>query len=333
TIAFGQRCERIDLKHKTLTLTGENDGAARETPFHVLVGADGGGSKVRSAIAEATGSAVRDEVLGHGYKELTIPPGADGAFRLEKNALHIWPRGGHMLIALPNPDGSFTATLFLPNTGEDSFEALKTADDVEGFFRRHFADAVPLIDDLSGSFFANPTGRLGTIRCRPWRHDGDAVLIGDAAHAIVPFHGQGMNAGFEDCVALDACIERHGENWSAAFAAFEDLRKPNADAIADMALENYVEMRDSVRDPKFLLKKDLAWKLEALYPEDFIPRYAMVMFHLMPYAEAFARGKIQDEILDALTESATTIEDVDFDRARRLIDERILTAKATAKEG
>ena len=160
-----------------------------------------------------------------------------------------------MLIALPNRDGSFTATLFLPHRGEESFASLRSPEDVEAFFKRRFADAVPLLADLTQSFFANPTGTLGTIRCPAWRYRGDAVLIGDAAHAIVPFHGQGMNAGFEDCVALDACIERHGGTWSEVFAEFERAGKPHADAIADIALENYVEMRDSLRDPGFLLRR------------------------------------------------------------------------------
>ena len=201
---------------------------------------------------------------------------------------------------------------------------MQTADQVAALFDRRFADVVPVLADLRASFFANPTGMLGTIRCLPWRYRGDAVVIGDAAHAIVPFHGQGLNAGFEDCVALDGCIERHGNHWDRAFAGFEWDRKPNADAIADMALENYLEMRDSVRDAKFMLRKQLAWKLEELYPDAFIPRYSMVMFNLLPYAEARRRGKLQAEILDALTVSATSLDAVDFDHAGRLIEKMIL---------
>ena len=235
-----------------------------------------------------------------------------------------------MLIALPNPDGSFTATLFLPNEGEESFASLRDGASVEAFFSRRFADAAPLLAGLPESFLAAPTGGLGTIRCRPWRYRGEAVLIGDAAHAIVPFHGQGMNAGFEDCVALDGLVARHGGDWAQVFAEFEDQRKPNTEAIADMALENYIEMRDTVREPKFLLKKALAWKLEALYPEAFIPRYSMVMFHLLPYAEARKRGAVQAAILDELAESANTVEDVDMARAKRLIGERILSGDADA---
>ncbi len=247
---------------------------------------------------------------------------------LAANTLHIWPRGGYMLIALPNPDGSFTATLFLPLDGEESFARLRDRADVEAFFQRRFADATPLIANLAGSFFENPTGLLATIRCRPWRYGGEAVLIGDAAHAIVPFHGQGMNAGFEDCVVMSACLERQGSDWGKTFAEFEQARKANTEAIADMALENYVEMRDSVRDPKFLLKKALAWKLEELYPDAFIPRYSMVMFHSLPYTEAYRRGRIQAEILATLCDSVTRLEEVDLARAKRLIEERILPARA-----
>ncbi|NKB60316.1 MAG: NAD(P)-binding protein [Alphaproteobacteria bacterium] len=320
TIRFGWRCESINLRAGTLTLVDEGDGGRRDVPCGVVIGADGGGSAVREAVVTATNGAQDEDILGHGYKELTIPPGTNGGFRMEENALHIWPRGGFMLIALPNPNGSFTATLFLSHEGKESFAALQTDTEVEAFFNRHFPDAAPLIADLTSSFFANPTGMLGTVRCFPWHHEGKAVVMGDAAHAIVPFHGQGMNAGFEDYVALDGCIARFGTDWNAVFAVFEEGRKPDADAIADMALENYIEMRDTVRDPKFLLKKELSWKLEERYPDRFIPRYSMVMFHLLPYAEAYRRGKLQAAILDELTESAGSLDEVDFDRAAILIE-------------
>ena len=323
SIRFEHKCDAVDLATNRLFLARPDRGDRVEVGYDAVIGADGSGSVLRAAIAESEGGKVAEERLGHGYKELTIPAGPDGTFRMEPNALHVWPRGGFMLIALPNLDGSFTATLFLPNEGPDSFAALRTAEDVEAFFDRNFADAVPLLHDLTGTFRNNPTGTLGTIRCRPWHYRGQGLILGDAAHAIVPFHGQGMNAGFEDCVALDQALTRSGDDWDAAFAAFEDERRPNADAIADMALENYVEMRDSVRDPAFLLKRALAWKLEELYPDRFVPRYSMVMFHQLPYAEAYARGRIQAEILDELTRGANTLDAVDYARAGELIRDRL----------
>lgn len=331
-LKFGQRCDTVDLSERTLSVTHEETGEQQTVSFEAVIGADGGGSVVRGAIIEINGGGITEEPLDHSYKELTIPSGPDGKHQMDPNALHIWPRGGYMLIALPNTDGSFTATLFLPNGGDSGFDNFTDPPDVEEFFAQQFSDAVPLIGNLMDSFFKNPTGRLGTIRCDDWHYRGAGLLMGDAAHAIVPFHGQGMNAGFEDCVALDDCLESNPDDWEAAFVSFQAGRKPNADAIADMALENYVEMRDSVRDPKFQLRKEAAWKLEALYPDRFIPRYSMVMFHLLPYADAYARGRIQEKILMDITEHANSIDDVDFDRARTLVEKRSATLPALESE-
>ena len=286
-----------------------------------VVGADGAGSAVRRRLVERHGVVADEELIAHGYKELSMPA-VGGLHAMERHALHIWPRGGYMLIALPNLDGSFTVTLFLPLTGADSFEALAGTGAAEAFFAREFPDALALIPDFAQQFAQNPVGRMGSVHAWPWRHDGEFVLIGDAAHAMVPFHGQGMNCAFEDCASLDACIAEQGADWSRAFAAFEAARKPNADAIVAMALENFVEMRDLVANPRFQLQKRLAFALERRHPGRFIPRYAMVMFHSMPYAEAQRRGAVQQAILDELTDGVMRLEDVDLERADALVNER-----------
>jgi kynurenine 3-monooxygenase len=243
---------------------------------------------------------------------------------MDAGALHIWPRGGYMLIALPNHDGTFTVTLFLPYEGEPSFASLATPADVRRFFAAEFPDVAAKIHALEKSFFANPTGALGTVRCHPWHLDGRALLLGDAAHAIVPFHGQGMNCAFEDCLELDRCYEECGGDWARTFALFYQRRKPNADAIADMALENYVEMRDSVRDPAFLLRQGVGFELERRFPERFARRYALVMFRDdVPYAEAQRRGRIQEEILCQLTAGIDDLGAVDFELAGRMISARL----------
>lgn len=323
SIRFGATVCGVDFADRTVRFTAGDDTEPQSTPYDVLVGTDGSASAVRAAILERTGGRLDEEPLGHGYKELSIPPSAAGGFRMDKNALHVWPRGEYMLIALPNVDGSFTVTLFLPNRGEESFEALTTTEAVRALFERRFADAIPLMPRLDEEFFGNPTGHLETIRCAPWSFEDHALVLGDAAHAIVPFHGQGMNAAFEDCSAFDRCLEDPGRPWNAIFAEFESRRRPNTDAIADMALENYVEMRSTVREAKFQLKKDLSFRLEERHPGRFIPRYSMVMFHTIPYAEARRRGAIQEEILDELTSQAASVDEVDLARADRLIAERL----------
>jgi kynurenine 3-monooxygenase len=327
SIRFGETVFGVDFADRKVRFLAAEDPEPQARLYDVVIGTDGSASAVRAAILERTGGRLDEEPLGHGYKELTIPAasGGGGQFRMDKNALHIWPRGEYMLIALPNADGSFTATLFLPNQGEESFQALTTPEAVYALFERRFADAIPLMPRLSEDFFGNPTGHLETIRCEPWSFEDHALVLGDAAHAIVPFHGQGMNAAFEDCSAFDQCLGDPDRPWNEVFADFEKRRRPNTDAIADMALENYVEMRSTVREPKFQLKKDLSFRLEERHPGRFIPRYSMVMFHTIPYADARRRGAIQEEILDELTSRAASLDEVDLARADRLIAERLGT--------
>jgi kynurenine 3-monooxygenase len=316
---FGETCVGVDLADGA-PLIASADGSTRKLEADVVFAADGAGSEVRRALADAGEISAAEELLDHGYKELTIAALQDGEFALEPHALHIWPRGGFMLIALPNPDRTFTATLFLPHAGDPSFASIGP-NEVTAFFRREFADAMPLLPTLHRDYLAHPTGHLGTVHCRPWSYKGRLLLVGDAAHAIVPFHGQGMNAAFEDCVALDDLIGAHGHDWRAVFAEFESTRAPNARAIAEMALENYLEMRDEVRDAKFELRAALSFELERRFAGRWIPRYSMVMFHPeIPYAEAQRRGALQSRILRELTANASSLPEIDFTRGAELVD-------------
>ncbi|HQR05335.1 MAG TPA: NAD(P)/FAD-dependent oxidoreductase [Gemmatales bacterium] len=322
-IQFQRNCLDVDFATNILQLIDETSGTQHNQPFERVIGTDGSASRVREAIIRATGGHAVESPLGHGYKELCILPDSQGGFRMDNRSLHIWPRGEFMLIALPNPDASFTLTLFLPNTGTESFATLTSAGAVNSFFSRYFPDAQALMPDLTTQFLANPLGTLGTIRSDTWHYRDQALLLGDAAHAIVPFHGQGMNCGFEDTVALDECLNHWDDDWEQLFARFFALRKPNADAIAEMALENYVEMRATVRDPKFALKKALSFVLEDRFGPRFIPRYSMVMFHTMPYAEAKQRGNIQENILNLLVASCNRLEEIDYTIAAKLIHDRL----------
>ena len=325
---FRQRCVTCDFVSSRLIMHDETSGAEYRLALQNVIAADGGGSVVRRALAAQIDYEATEELLDHGYKELTIPPATDGTHRMDRNALHIWPRGEFMLIALPNPDATFTVTLFLPNKGTPSFASLTDPAALRAFFEDTFPDTMALIPDLEDEFFANPTGELGTVRSAPWNYGDKALLIGDAAHAVVPFHGQGMNCAFEDCAALDDLVAAHGDDWETIFANLSELRKPDADAIADMALENYVEMRDTVRDPGFQLRKEMAFELERRLPDRFIPRYSMVMFHdEIPYSVAQERGRIQFELLRELTAGATSLEQVDLAEAERVARERLAPLK------
>ncbi|MFK7769469.1 MAG: FAD-dependent oxidoreductase [Mariniblastus sp.] len=322
-VVFNQKLESVDFEKSQLTIVDESTHQQRTEKFEVLIGADGAGSRTRRSLIPAVDGVARSEFLDHDYKELEIPAGPDGSYQIEKEALHIWPRGGYMLIALPNQDGSFTVTLFMPKTGENSFEKLGDQDLVMAFFQQNFPEALNLIPDLARDFIDNPQGRLGTVRCSPWIYEDKAVILGDASHAIVPFHGQGMNSGFEDCSELIRLLDKHDDDWAKVLPEFDSIRRPNAHAIAEMALENYVTMRSSVADPKFQLKKEIGFKLEKSFPNRFIPRYSMVMFHLIPYAEAYERGKIQQQILSELTDGVDSLDEVDFEKAETLVVDRL----------
>jgi kynurenine 3-monooxygenase len=266
----------------------------------LLIGADGAFSAVRSAMQKTTRFNYQQYFIEHGYKELTIPPRADGSWAIDKHALHIWPRGNFMLIALPNPDGSFTCTLFFPFEGEVSFEQIRNKGDVIRYFETYFPDILPLMPNVAEEYLQNPTSSLVTIRCFPWSYKDKALIIGDAAHAIVPFYGQGMNAGFEDCVILDDLMEAHAGNWPQILREYQNQRFANADAIADLALQNFVEMRDHVANPKFLLRKKIEAHIHQLYPTMWTPLYTMIAFSHTPYAEALRLGKKQDAIMQQI---------------------------------
>jgi len=320
---FEQGLGDVDWARRELVLGTPEQGLQRR-PFAAVVGADGAGSALRQALAKKLDLGERFEPLGHGYKELEIPPADHGDFRIEPNALHIWPRGGYMCIALPNSERTFTVTLFLPLEGpHPSFATVRDGDSAEAFFREQFADTLPLIPGLRHDFDHHPLGQLGTLRLSRW-HDGEhAVLLGDAAHAMVPFHGQGMNCAFEDCLDLAERLTAESIDIPAAFAAFERERMPNAAAIQAMALENYIEMRDRVDDADFLLQRQLERLLAERHPGRFVPRYALVSFQRVPYATAFERGRIQREILIEATRGCERIEQVDLVRVDALVRERI----------
>jgi kynurenine 3-monooxygenase len=324
-LQFEMRCVDVDPQRRVLQLLGGSRGEPQTQPFDLLLAADGAGSAVRSALVRRGLSRALEAPLEHDYKELAIGAGAAAAERWPREALHIWPRGGYMLIALPNSDGSFTATLFLPRSADPGFAELCDAAAVRAFFAAHFADAAEAIDELPGQFAAHPQGRLATLHCERWQAGGCVGLLGDAAHAIVPFHGQGLNAGFEDCLLLDRLLDSQAP--AEALVSFERERRPDAEAIAAMALENYEEMRSGVREPRFAARAALAAQLERHFPERFIPRYSMVMFHPeIPYREAQARGTRQRALLDRIIEQCGqgAVDEQTLCLARRLLDEHSL---------
>ena len=298
-IHFNEKCTNVDKKNNLLEFENTGSGKKSTISSDLVFGSDGAFSAVRMNIQLSTDRfEYNQHYIDCGYKELMIPAGENGAFKIEKNALHIWPRGSFMMIALPNFDGSFTCTLFFPFEGEKSFSALKTKENVQQFFEEEFPDAVPLMPTLLEDYFANPTSSLVTVKCWPWTFENKIALIGDAAHAIVPFYGQGMNCGFEDCVVLNHLIEKHNENWEKIFPEYQELRKPDGDAIADLAIMNFIEMRDKTADPEFLLQKKIEARFSEKHPDKWVPLYSMVTYspHIR-YSTALKEGLKQEKIM------------------------------------
>jgi kynurenine 3-monooxygenase len=322
TFSFDSRCPGVDLNETTLSIF--SDGVTTHEKFDIIIGADGAFSSIRGAMQFTDRYDYSQDYIDHGYKEFTIPAGKGGEFLMEKNALHIWPRESYMLIALPNPDGSFTCTLFFPFEGNPSFNSLDNPNDFFAFFKKTFPDAIPLMPSLLQELKENPTSSLLTIRCYPWTIQ-NTVLIGDAAHGIVPFYGQGMNAGFEDCRILNNLLNNFGDDWGTVLSEFQEIRKPDTDAIATLALANFIEMRDLVADADFLLRKKIEAKLHELFPDRWIPLYSMVTFHEnIRYSDALKTGLKQQQIMDNVMRIPgieTTWPSLDFQQLVRQIEE------------
>jgi kynurenine 3-monooxygenase len=301
TIHFNKKCTHIDIENTTINFSCHETKKEFKVSCDLIFGTDGAGSVLRKSyyLERKFLFSFSQNYLTHGYKELEIPAAADGSHRISKDHLHIWPRGEYMVIALPNLDGSFTVTLFLSyDEGTYNFNNLTSEDTIRAFFQSQFPDALALIPNIAEEFFNNPTGPLGTVKCSPWCYKGKTMLMGDSAHAIVPFYGQGMNASFEDVVVFDQVLDKHDGDWEATFKAFQEVRKQDTDAIADLAVDNYYEMRDHVANPIFKEKRSLEMALEKTFPTQYFSKYSMVTFNEnIPYHRALKVGRAQDKAL------------------------------------
>ena len=298
---FNHKLLSTDLKTAQAVFEDKN-GKEKIINSDVLIGADGTYSTVRNHMMRQDRFQFSQFYIDHGYKELNIPANPDGSHQIETNALHIWPRGNYMLIALPNMDGSYTCTLFFPYEGTYSFESLKTHQQVVDFFEEVFPDVVPLVPNLAEDYFNNPTASLSIMRCYPWNVSDKVLLIGDSAHATVPFYGQGMNAGFEGCYVLDQLLEEYGDDWKACFDAYSKYRKPDGDGVQDLSMHNFVVMRDKTADPHFLLQKKIELRFSKKYPEKWLPLYSMVSFSNIRYSEAWKIGQQQEALMQKIME-------------------------------
>jgi len=320
-IHFEHRCAKVDLDNAIVTF----DVKGEELIVHsdLIIGTDGAFSEVRGEMMKTPRFNYSQYYIEHGYKELSIPPNADGSLRMEKNALHIWPRGEFMLIALPNTDGTFTCTLFFPMEGEKSFSSIDTPEKGEAFFKEVFPDALAMMDDFHQEYRDNPAASMVITQCYPWTWKDKVMLMGDAAHAIVPFYGQGMNAGFEDCTIFNQLLEQNDSDWNSLLRSYEKSRKPNGDAITQLALNNFIEMRDRVADPKFLLQKKIEAKFSAKYPEKWIPLYSMVTFSHTPYHDALKNGEHQEEIMREVLQMPNIESNWDSEEVENLMLKRL----------
>ena len=321
TIRFNHQLISADLEQNKLMFQLSDSLEEIELSFTRVIGCDGSASILRKSIVEKADIQYVKKPLGHGYKELTIPPLESGEFQIEPNVLHIWPRGNYMLIALPNNDCSFTCTLFFPMAGATSFKTVKTEKDILDLFQSQFPDAIKLMPTLVEDFQSNPTGDLASVYCKPWHFGDKALLIGDAAHAVVPFFGQGMNASFQDCSALAILMDQIEDEWTAIFNAFSSTQVKNGHAIADMAIENYLEMRDHVNDTEYKKKRNVELKLERMFPGRFIPRYSMVSFHQIPYSEVYQRGRKQFKIIDDVLKADPSGQSIDKAMVEKMLPE------------
>lgn len=300
TFKFEEKVWDVSLPDAKL-FTGETEkGEWQEYQYDIIFGCDGAFSRVRHKMQRRSRFDYSQSFINVGYKELTIPANADGSHKLNKNSFHIWPRGKFMLIAMPNLDGSFTCTLFMPFEGDVSFESIANTEDARAFFLKYFPNVMQVMDNLLEAFFKNPTSAMVTMKCYPWTYWDKVALVGDSAHAIVPFYGQGMNAGFEDIFVLDQIMKRNGDNWEAIFKEYQEERKPNADAIAELSYRNFIEMSSKTADPRFLLQKKIEKHFAETHPDKWIPAYSRVTFSEKPYLEALAVGDKQEAIMQEI---------------------------------
>ena len=325
-IFFNQKCENINWKTNEITFESCINQQLSTINYQLCFGSDGAFSAARlTHQLQHNRFQYQQHYIDCGYKELTIAAGANGEFLMEKNALHIWPRGNYMLIALPNVDGSFTGTLFFPFEGDTSFAALDTKEKVKIFFQKNLPDTIAIIPNLEEDFFNNPTASLVTVKCFPWIREDKFALIGDAAHAIVPFFGQGMNCGFEDCSILNELIDKHKENWKLILEAYQTLRKPDGDAIAELALNNFIEMRDKVGNPDFLLQKKIETAFSKKHPDKWLPAYAQVTFSTqIRYSEALKNSIIQEAIMKEIMQLPNIEKNWQSEMVEKIMLEKIM---------